>query len=80
MSINKPIVFFDLETTGVSITRDRIVQIGAIKVNPDGTEEVKNVLVNPTIPISPSATEVLETSDADVQDKPLLGLIAKSVE
>ena len=78
MSLPKPIVFFDLETTGISITQDRIVQIGAIKVNPDGTEEIKNVLINPTIPIPPGATEVHGISDADVQDKPLFRQIAKS--
>jgi len=78
MSLPKPIVFFDLESTGVSITQDRIVQIGAIKVNPDGTEEIKNVLLNPTIPIPPGATEVHGISDADVLDKPLFRQIAKS--
>ncbi|MFT6321861.1 MAG: DNA polymerase-3 subunit epsilon [Granulosicoccus sp.] len=78
MSLPKPIVFFDLETTGVSITQDRIVQIGAIKVNPDGTEEIKNVLVNPTIPIPAGATEIHGISDADVQDKPLFRQVAKS--
>ena len=78
MSQPKPIVFFDLETTGVSITQDRIVQIGAIKVNPDGTEEIKNVLINPTIPIPPEATAVHGISNAEVQDKPLFRQIAKS--
>ena len=78
MSLPKSIVFFDLESTGVSITQDRIVQIGAIKVNPDGTEEIKNVLLNPTIPIPPGATEIHGISDADVQDKPLFRQVAKS--
>jgi DNA polymerase-3 subunit epsilon len=78
MSLQKSIVFFDLESTGVSITQDRIVQIGAIKVNPDGTEEIKNVLLNPTIPIPPGATEIHGISDADVQDKPLFRQVAKS--
>jgi len=78
MSLQKSIVFFDLESTGVSITQDRIVQIGAIKVNPDGTEEIKNVLLNPTIPIPAGATEIHGISDADVQDKPLFRQVAKS--
>ena len=78
MSLPKPIVFFDLETTGVSITQDRIVQIGAIKVNPDGTEEIKNVLVNPTISIPIGASEIHGISDEDVKDKPLFRQIAKS--
>lgn len=74
----KPIIFFDLETTGVSITQDRIVQIGAIKVMPDGSEEVKNVLINPTIPIPAGATAVHGISDAEVKDKPKFRQIAKS--
>jgi len=74
----KPIVFFDLETTGISITQDRIVQIGAIKVLPDGSEEVKNVLINPTIPIPIGATAVHGISDEEVKDKPKFRQIAKS--
>ena len=70
MHITKPIVFFDLETTGVNTSQDKIVQIGAIKLNTDGTEEVKNVLINPTIPIPPGATAVHGISDEDVKDKP----------
>ena len=78
MPAKKPIVFFDLETTGVNTTHDRIVQIGAIKVHPDGTEEIKNVLVNPTIPIPEGAAEVHGISDEDVKDKPVFRRIAKS--
>lgn len=74
----KPIIFFDLETTGISITQDRIVQIGAIKVMPDGQEEVKNVLINPTIPIPEGATAVHGISDEEVKDKPKFKQIAKS--
>jgi len=74
----KPIIFFDLETTGISITQDRIVQIGAIKVMPDGSEEVKNVLINPTIPIPAGATAVHGISDEEVKDKPKFRQIAKS--
>ena len=78
MKSSKPIVFFDLETTGVNTSYDRIVQIGAIKLLPDGTEEVKNVLVNPTIPIPEGAAAVHGIFDADVQDKPKFRQIAKS--
>jgi len=78
MTPSKPIVFFDLETTGVNTSQDKIVQIGAIKLNIDGTEEVKNVLVNPTIPIPEGATEVHGISDEDVKDKPKFNQIAKS--
>lgn len=78
MPQSKPLVFFDLETTGVSTSKDRIVQIGAIKLMPDGTEEVKNVLINPTIPIPEEATMVHGISNADVKDKPKFAQISKS--
>ena len=74
----KPIIFFDLETTGVSITKDRIVQIGAVKVFPDGKEEEKNVVINPTIPIPPGATAIHGISNEEVKDKPKFKQIAKS--
>jgi len=74
----KPIIFFDLETTGISLTQDRIVQIGAIKVMPNGQEEVKNVMINPTIPIPEEATAVHGISDEEVKDKPKFRQIAKS--
>lgn len=78
MTQSKPIVFFDLETTGVNTSQDKIVQIGAIKLKVNGTEEVKNVLINPTIPIPAGATEVHGISDEDVKDKPKFNKIAKS--
>lgn len=78
MALSKPIVFFDLETTGVNTSKDKIVQIGAIRLNTDGTEDVKNVLINPTIPIPPGATEVHGIADEDVKDKPKFAQIAKS--
>ena len=79
MDIKKPIVFFDLETTGVDISADRIVQIGAIKTSEDGSEEVKNVLVNPTINIPESATEIHGISNDDVKDSPTFKQISKSL-
>jgi len=78
MKSTKPTIFFDLETTGVSTTTDRILQIGAIKVLPDGTEEVKNVLINPTIPIPAGASAVHGIYEADIADKPTFRQIAKS--
>jgi DNA polymerase-3 subunit epsilon len=79
MKFDKPIVFFDLETTGIDVVKDRIVQIGAIKINPDGEQIIKNVLVNPTIPIPEGATAVHGITDEDVKDKPMFQQIAKSL-
>lgn len=79
MKIKRPIIFFDLETTGVSVTSDRIIQIGAIKVFPDGSQDEKNVLINPTIPIPESASEVHGIYDKDVENAPLFRQISKSM-
>ena len=54
LNLNKPICFFDLETTGINITKDRIVEISILKVNPDGSEEKKTWLVNPEMSIPKS--------------------------
>ncbi len=78
MQLTKPIIFFDLETTGVNTASDRILQIGAIKIQPDGSREAKNLLINPGIPIPAAATAVHGISDEDVKDKPRFRQIAKS--
>lgn len=79
IKLERPIVFFDLETTGVSIVNDRIVQIGAIKIFPNGDKEIKNRLVNPTIPIPKESAEVHGISDEDVKDQPVFAQIAKAM-
>ncbi len=79
MNLQRPIIFFDLETTGTDVVNDRIIQIGAIKIAPNGEKEVKNVLVNPTVPIPQGASAVHGIYDKDVQDKPLFQQIAKSM-
>jgi DNA polymerase III subunit epsilon len=78
MQLSKPIVFFDLETTGVNTASDRIVQIGAVKIMPDGSREEKNVLINPTIPIPASASAIHGISNEAVQGAPVFRQIAKS--
>ncbi|MDE5844104.1 MAG: 3'-5' exonuclease [Muribaculaceae bacterium] len=69
LKLTKPIIFFDLETTGVNISRDRIVEISYIKVNPDGTEVSAEFRVNPEMPIPAESTAVHHITDADVADK-----------
>ncbi|GIT69260.1 MAG: hypothetical protein Ct9H300mP27_03640 [Chloroflexota bacterium] len=58
ISLTRPLVFIDLETTGLNVQTDRIVELTALKIHPDGNEEEKTVMVDPGIPISPGATEV----------------------
>ena len=58
LKLEKPIVFFDLETTGVQVAKDRIVEISILKVLPNGNKESKTWLVNPTIPIPEETTAI----------------------
>ena len=53
LTLKRPICFFDLETTGINITKDRIVEISILKIFPNGNKESKTWLVNPMIPIPP---------------------------
>ena len=79
LNLTKPICFFDLETTGVNITSDRIVEISILKVHPNGKEENKTWLVNPGMPIPKEVTEIHGISDADVANEPAFKEIAKDV-
>lgn len=79
LNLKNPIVFFDIESTGLDIARDRIVEISAVKVMPDGREEIKTKRINPTIPISPEAQAVHGISNEDVKDCPVFKQIAKSL-
>lgn len=73
LKLTKPIVFFDLEGTGVDPYNDRIVQIAAIKYFPDGTQKEYDWLVNPKVPIPPGATEIHGITNELVKNKPSLG-------
>lgn len=79
LNLSKPICFFDLETTGVNITTDRIVEIAILKVYPDGKEESKTWLVNPEMPIPKEVTAIHGITDADVADKPTFKELAKEI-
>ncbi|TXE15969.1 3'-5' exonuclease [Psychroserpens burtonensis] len=79
LNLNKPICFFDLETTGINITNDRIVEISILKVYPNGKEETYTKRVNPTVPIPPEVTLVHGISDEDIADAPTFKDISKEV-
>lgn len=79
LNLRKPIIFFDLETTGLNITQDRIVEISLIKVMPNGEEIQRTRRVNPEMPIPAEATAVHHISDEDVKDEPTFRQIAKSL-
>jgi DNA polymerase-3 subunit epsilon len=76
LSLHRPLAFFDLETTGIKIGRDRIVQVGIVRLLPDGSRETYQTLVDPGIPIPAEATAVHGISDGDVADAPALGDVA----
>ncbi len=70
LNLTKPLVVFDLETTGLDLVKDRIIQISYIKVMPNGDEVRKNLLVNPTIPIPAEVEKLTGISNDDVKDQP----------
>ncbi|MDD2294254.1 MAG: 3'-5' exonuclease [Bacteroidales bacterium] len=79
LALKNPILFFDIESTGLNVASDRIIELSIVKVKPDGTREVKTRRLNPTIPISPEAQKVHGISDEDVKDCPTFKMIAKSL-
>ena len=79
LNVRNPLAFIDLETTGIDVTNDRIVEIAVVKIYPDGKEEVRCRRVNPTIPIPKEATAVHGITDEDVKDEPTFKEIAKSL-
>ena len=78
LNLKNPLVFFDLETTGINITRDRIVEISVLKVHPNGKEETKTRRINPEMPIPPESTAIHGITDEDVKDCPTFKQVAKS--
>ena len=70
LKLNRPVAFIDLETTGVSLSTDRIVEIAIIKLLPDGTRQVKRKLINPQMPIPKESSDIHGITDEMVKDAP----------
>lgn len=79
LNLTKPICFFDLETTGTNISKDRIVEISVLKVFPDGKEESNTWLVNPEMKIPKEVIAIHGITDDDVKDKPTFKELAKEI-
>ncbi len=79
LQLNRPIAFFDLETTGVQVAQDRIVEISIIKLHPDGSEEVMTQLVNPGIPIPAETSAIHGITDEKVKDSPSFKELAPQI-
>lgn len=79
LNLEKAIVFFDLETTGIKVVEDRIVEIGMIKVKPSGEEITLHLRINPTIPIPPETSAIHGIYDKDVKDSPTFKEVAREL-
>jgi DNA polymerase-3 subunit epsilon len=79
LKLKRPIVFIDLETTGINVSSDRIVEISALKISPNGKEQWMTTLVNPEMPIPAKVTAIHGISDSDVTGAPTFREIAKNV-
>lgn len=79
LNLKNPLVFFDLETTGINVTHDRIVEISLLKVHPNGKEEIKSRRINPEMPIPPQSTAIHGITDDDVRDCPTFKQVARSL-
>ncbi len=79
LKLNRPICFFDLETTGIEVAKDRIVEIAIFKVFPNGNKESKTWLVNPTITIPPQTTAVHGITNEKVANEPTFSELAPQI-
>ena len=79
LNLKRPLVFLDLETTGINITHDRIVEISLLKLTPGGKEEIFTTRVNPEMSIPPKSTEIHGITDQDVEASPKFRDIAKKI-
>jgi len=79
LNLTRPLVFLDLETTGINVASDRIIEICLVKVSPGGKTEIKTERVNPTIPISAQAFAIHGISNEDLMDKPTFPQLAQSL-
>jgi len=80
LALSRPICFIDLETTGINVSSDKIVEIAIVKILPDGTKQVKRKLVNPEIPIPKGASDIHGISDEMVKDAPSFKQIANEIK
>ncbi|MDL2227497.1 3'-5' exonuclease [Bacteroidales bacterium OttesenSCG-928-K03] len=79
INLKRPIVFFDLETTGLSITKDKIIELAMLKVNVDNSTKEKTWMINPEMPIPYESSVIHNITDEDVIDKPTFKQVAKEI-
>lgn len=79
LNLKNPLIFFDLETTGINVSKDKIVELCYIKIHPNGKEESREIRINPEMHIPEESTAVHHITDDDVKDKPTFKQIAKEI-
>ncbi len=79
LNLKNPIIFFDLETTGINIASDRIVELSYLKIDLQGNETSRTWLINPTIPIPPAVTAIHGITDQQVKNAPTFASIARNL-
>ncbi|WP_417444407.1 exonuclease domain-containing protein [Joostella sp.] len=79
LNLSKPICFFDLETTGIDVAKDRVVEISILKVYPNGNKESRTWLVNPEMPIPPSSSAIHGVTDEKVANEPTFKELSKTI-
>ncbi|MFK7903787.1 MAG: exonuclease domain-containing protein [Chitinophagales bacterium] len=79
LNLKRPVIVFDIESTGINIATDRIVEICAMKVMPSGETITKTLRVNPTIPIPKHVSEIHGIYEEDIKDKPTFAQVAKEL-
>jgi DNA polymerase-3 subunit epsilon len=79
LKLKNPVVFLDLETTGIDIVKDRIVEIAILKINLDGSEDEQVQRINPEIPISAEATRIHGITNEDVANEPVFKEVARNI-
>lgn len=79
LHLDRPLVFIDIESTGINLAVDRIIEISMCKILPDGSEMIKTLRINPGIPIPESASDVHGIYDADVRDAPAFRDVANEI-
>lgn len=79
LHLDKPFVFIDLETTGINVATDRIIEISMLKILPGGNQEIKTYRINPGIPIPADSTAIHGITNADLKDAPRFEKVATEI-
>jgi DNA polymerase III subunit epsilon len=80
LQLTRPLAIIDLETTGVNLGSDRIIEIAVVKILPDGKKQIKRKLINPEIPISPASTEIHGITNEMIRDAPTFRQVANELK